>query len=111
MQSAVRGHAVADGDDAVLHRAIADGSLESLCRDWNERYREAARVTAAAVDDICSGRDSTSMGGLYSVVDIGTDADAFVPKALKATGVFVVPGGGFGPSLTMAFASAMARSS
>ncbi len=41
----------------------------------------------------------TPMGGLYTVVDVGTDADAFVPRALKATGVLVVPGGGFGPSL------------
>ena len=37
---------------------------------------------------------------MYTVVDIGTDADEFVPRALKATGVLVVPGGGFGPSLT-----------
>ena len=39
------------------------------------------------------------MGGLYTVVDVGTDADAFVPRALQATGVLVVPGGGFGPSI------------
>ena len=32
-------------------------------------------------------------------MDIGTNADEFVPKALKATGVLVVPGGGFGASL------------
>ena len=41
----------------------------------------------------------TPFGGLYTVVDIGTNADEFVPKALKATGVLVVPGGGFGESL------------
>jgi aspartate/methionine/tyrosine aminotransferase len=39
------------------------------------------------------------MGGLYTVVDVGTNADAFVPKALQATGVLVVPGGGFGTTL------------
>jgi aspartate/methionine/tyrosine aminotransferase len=39
-------------------------------------------------------------GGLYTVVDVGRDAEAFVPEALKATGVLVVPGRGFGPSLT-----------
>jgi aspartate/methionine/tyrosine aminotransferase len=32
-------------------------------------------------------------------VDVGRDAEAFVPEALKATGVLVVPGRGFGPSL------------
>jgi aspartate/methionine/tyrosine aminotransferase len=29
-------------------------------------------------------------------VDVGEDADDFVPRALKATGVLAVPGGGFG---------------
>jgi aspartate/methionine/tyrosine aminotransferase len=39
------------------------------------------------------------MGGLYTVVDIGVSAEDFVPRALEATGVLVVPGSGFGPSL------------
>ena len=38
-------------------------------------------------------------GGLYTVVDVGSDADEFVPEALQATGVLVVPGRGFGPSI------------
>ena len=33
------------------------------------------------------------------MVDVGRDADGFVPEALKATGVLVVPGRGFGPSI------------
>ena len=41
----------------------------------------------------------TPAGGLYTVVDVGRDADEFVPEALKATGVLVVPGRGFGPSI------------
>ena len=32
-------------------------------------------------------------------MDVGRDADTFVPEALKATGVLVVPGRGFGPSI------------
>ena len=40
------------------------------------------------------------MGGLYTVVEVGRDAARFVPAALQATGVLVVPGGGFGPSIT-----------
>ena len=32
-------------------------------------------------------------------MDVGRDADQFVPEALKATGVLVVPGRGFGPSI------------
>ena len=52
---------------------------------WNRSRDKAERLTP--------------FGGLYTVVDIGTNADEFVPKALKATGVLVVPGGGFGESL------------
>ena len=62
-------------------------------------YGEAARITAEAVDEHLQRPRLDSMGGLYTVVDVGTDADGFVPRALRATGVLVVPGGGFGPSL------------
>jgi aminotransferase len=80
-------------------RTVADGSLRRYVDDWNRRYCEAARVTAQAVDEFLQRPRLTSMGGLYTVVDIGSDADSFVPRALKATGVLVVPGRGFGPSL------------
>jgi aspartate/methionine/tyrosine aminotransferase len=83
-------------------RSVANGSLRAYVDKWNAAYREAARVTGEAVDEHLQRRRLTSMGGLYSVVDIGSDGDAFVPRALKATGVLVVPGRGFGPSLTNA---------
>jgi aspartate/methionine/tyrosine aminotransferase len=63
-------------------------------------YKRAADITVAAVDRHLGKPRLTPFGGLYTVVDIGTNAEEFVPKALKATGVLVVPGGGFGPSLT-----------
>jgi aminotransferase len=83
-------------------RSIADGSLRRYVDEWNRQYGEAARVTAEAVDEFLQRPRLTSMGGLYAVVDIGSDADAFVPRALQATGVLVVPGCGFGASLTNA---------
>ncbi|MBA3269913.1 MAG: pyridoxal phosphate-dependent aminotransferase [Acidobacteria bacterium] len=79
--------------------AIGDGSLRRYVDDTNAKYREAARITIAAVDEHLGRPRLEPMGGLYTVVDVGTDADAFVPRALQATGVLVVPGGGFGPSL------------
>jgi 2-aminoadipate transaminase len=81
-------------------RATADGSLRSYIDGTNALYREAARVTLNAVDAHLMRPRLAPMGGLYTVVDVGTDADAFVPRALQATGVLVVPGGGFGPSLS-----------
>jgi aspartate/methionine/tyrosine aminotransferase len=82
-----------------VKRAIADGSLRQYVDDTNALYREAARVTLKAVDEHLRRRRLEPMGGLYTVVDVGSDADAFVPRALQATGVLVVPGGGFGPSI------------
>jgi aminotransferase len=80
-------------------RATTDGSLRTYIDETNALYRNAARVTLEAVDAHLGRPRLTPMGGLYTVVDVGTDADAFVPQALQATGVLVVPGGGFGPSL------------
>ncbi len=83
-----------------LQQAIPDGSLRTYIDDANVMYKNAAAVTLKAVDTHLQRPRLTPFGGLYTVVDIGTNAEAFVPKALQATGVLVVPGGGFGASLT-----------
>ncbi len=83
-----------------LEEAIDSGSLRRYVDDANAIYMKAADITMAAVDAHLQRPRLTPAGGLYTVVDIGTNADEFVPRALKATGVLVVPGGGFGPSLT-----------
>jgi len=82
-----------------LSQAIADGSLRRYVDETNVKYAEAARVTVSAVDEHLRRPRLQPMGGLYTVVDVGSDADAFVPRALQATGVLVVPGRGFGASL------------
>ena len=82
-----------------LANAIDDGSLARYVADANALYREAARITVEAVDEHLGRPRVHPMGGLYTVVDIGVSADDFVPRALEATGVLVVPGSGFGPSL------------
>ncbi len=84
---------------AYLKRAIEDGSLRRYVDEANALYRHAADVTMAAIDRHLGRPRLTPFGGLYTVVDIGTNAEAFVPRALQATGVLVVPGAGFGPSL------------
>lgn len=83
-----------------LKMAIGNGSLQKYVEDANALYKNAARVTLDAIDRHLKRPRLPPFGGLYTVVDIGTNAEAFVPKALKATGVLVVPGGGFGASLT-----------
>ena len=83
-----------------LERAIPDGSLRAYIEYANQLYREAARVTIAAVDEHLGRRRLVPAGGLYTVVDVGRDAEEFAARALQATGVLVVPGRGFGSSLT-----------
>jgi aminotransferase len=82
-----------------LKTAIPSGSLRRYVDHANAIYRRAAEVTVRAVDAHLQRPRLTPAGGLYTVVDIGTNAEAFVPRALQATGVLVVPGGGFGASL------------
>ncbi|MET1084687.1 MAG: pyridoxal phosphate-dependent aminotransferase, partial [Burkholderiales bacterium] len=82
-----------------LAQAIDDGTLRAYVDQTNVQYRQAAAVTLAAIDKHLGRPRLAPMGGLYTVVDVGTDAEAFVPRALQATGVLVVPGGGFGLSL------------
>ena len=83
-----------------LKQAIADGSLKQYVEQANALYKHAAQITLTAVDTYLQRPRLTPAGGLYTVVDIGTNAEEFVPRALKATGVLVVPGAGFGASLT-----------
>jgi aspartate/methionine/tyrosine aminotransferase len=82
-----------------LQRAIPSGSLARYVELTNALYRTAAQVTIDAVDRYLKRPRLIPAGGLYTVVDVGRDAERFVPEALKTTGVLVVPGRGFGPSL------------
>jgi aminotransferase len=82
-----------------LKAAIPSGSLQRYVDDANALYKNAAAIALSAIDTRLGRPRLTPAGGLYTVVDIGTNADEFVPRALKATGVLVVPGAGFGPSL------------
>ena len=83
-----------------LKSAIPSGSLQRYVDYANGIYKKAADVMLAAIDTHLQRPRLKPAGGLYTVVDIGTNAEEFVPRALKATGVLVVPGAGFGASLT-----------
>jgi len=82
-----------------VERALADGSLRTYVEHASALYAAAARVTVEAVAEHMRRPSLIPAGALYTVVDVGTDADAFVPRALQATGVVVVSGRAFGPSL------------
>jgi len=82
-----------------LATAIDSGALRRYVEEANRLYRRAAEVTLEAIDAHIGRPRLVPAGGLYTVMDVGRDADQFVPEALKATGVLVVPGRGFGPSI------------
>jgi aspartate/methionine/tyrosine aminotransferase len=80
--------------------AIADGSLRRYVDETNAAYRRAADATLAAVDAHLGLPRLEPDGGLYTVANVGRDGDGFVREALAATGVLVIPGRGFGETLT-----------
>ncbi len=82
-----------------IGEALSDGSLKRYVEEVKEEYRKAAEITIKAIDKHLGMRRLTPQGGLYTVMDVGTDGDDFVPKILKNTGVLFIPGGGFGDSL------------
>ena len=98
VQSALPRHPVADGDGALSRAAIADGSLRAYVdderavsgggagHDRRDRRASGASATRTRRRALHCGRYRHRCGGVR-------------PRALKATGVLVVPGRGFGPSL------------
>jgi aminotransferase len=82
-----------------LKAAIPSGSLQRYAETTNTLYRNAAAVTLDAIDTHLRRPRLVPRGGLYTVLDVGRDGEGFVREALKATGVLLVPGRGFGPSI------------
>jgi len=84
---------------SYLKAALKDGSLGDYVEKTRRAYEETARFTIKSIDRHLGLRRLIPQGGLYTVVDVEQDADEFVPRILKKTGVLFIPGGGFGPSL------------
>lgn len=82
-----------------INKGLKDGSLKEYIDRINEDYKSAAEFLCYCIEKYLSSRFTVPEGGLYSVVDVGMDGDAFVENVLKKTGVIFVPGGGFGDSL------------
>ena len=82
-----------------LETALDDGSLLTYVEDSRLAYAAAAQQMTRCIDEHLGMRHITPQGGLYTVVDVGRDADEFVYEVLENTGVIFVPGGGFGETL------------
>jgi aspartate/methionine/tyrosine aminotransferase len=82
-----------------INKGLKDGSIREYIRKINDDYQRASDFLCKCIAQYLSSRFTIPEGGLYSVVDVGMDGDAFVAEMLKKTGVVFVPGGGFGNSL------------
>jgi aminotransferase len=82
-----------------VRKSIAEGSLRKFVDETRQAYKIAARTTTDAIDKHLGLPRTEPEGGLYVVMDVKRNSDSFVRDALKATGVLLVPGAGFGTSL------------
>ncbi len=82
-----------------LERTLPDGSLRAYMEESRAAYKAAAEHLTGCVDEYLQMKRITPQGGLYTVVDVGRNADDFVYEVLENTGVIFVPGGGFGETL------------
>jgi aspartate/methionine/tyrosine aminotransferase len=85
-----------------LGSALDDGSLRDYLEDARRRYARAAEHMSTCVERHLGMRHVAPAGGLYTVIDVETEADAFVHDIVAATGVVFVPGPGFGDTLAHA---------
>jgi len=87
---------------AYLTAALDDGSIARYLEDSRRLYERAARHMSQCIERYLQMPFLEPEGGLYTVVDVGTPAEAFVYDVLAATGVIFVPGTGFGNTLANA---------
>jgi len=82
-----------------LVESLTDGSLAEYLDSTRRDYAHAAAHMVGCIEDYLGMPYLDPEGGLYTVVDVGRDADEFVREVLAATGVIFVPGSGFGDTL------------
>jgi len=85
-----------------ITQGIAADRIRPYVRHTAQLYQTAARHTVQAVKTFLKMPCLIPQGGLYTVVRTDAESSAFARTLLENTGVIVVPGWGFGPSLRQA---------
>jgi aspartate/methionine/tyrosine aminotransferase len=85
-----------------LERTLKDGTLKNFIEETRNLYEKTAAVMMAGLDDHLGWRRLTPAGGLYTCCPTPHRQDPvrFVERLLQATGVLLIPGTGFGPSMS-----------
>ncbi len=84
---------------SYINKSLADGSLKKYLEEVRNAYKKAADATIEAIDEFLGLPRLIPQGGLYTLMKVNEDADEFVKRVLKNTGVLFIPGKGFGDSL------------
>jgi aminotransferase len=84
---------------AYLKESTKDGTLKQYISNTRDDYKRAAELTVKAIERNLPYRFLRPEGGLYTVLDVEMDGEIFVRELLRHTGVVLIPGAGFGPSL------------
>jgi LL-diaminopimelate aminotransferase len=84
-----------------LQRALQEKSLRTYIEETRHLYEKTAEVMITAIDTHLGWKRLTPQGGLYTScpTPAGEDPVRFVERVLKETGVLLIPGAGFGPSM------------
>jgi aspartate/methionine/tyrosine aminotransferase len=85
-----------------LEQTLMDGSLKQYVSDVRTLYEKTAAVMMSTLDSHLGWKRLTPDGGLYTCCPTlrRKEPRGFVERLLKATGVLLIPGTGFGPSMS-----------
>lgn len=84
-----------------LEKTLADNSLRSFIDETRKLYKNTADFMMKCIDRYLGWKYLKPMGGLYTCSPTPNmeEPTVFVEKLLRETGVLLIPGEGFGPSL------------
>ena len=82
--------------------ATKGDSLRNYVNQISKEYQIAADHTCMAVEKYLDLKPLIPDGGLYTCINVNRNSAQFVDDVLKNTGVLLVPGWGFGPSMSEA---------
>jgi aspartate/methionine/tyrosine aminotransferase len=82
-----------------IEDGLADGSLPEYIEQSRRAYHTAAVITVKEIEQLLGMPHLKPQGGLYTLMQVNEDGDAFVKRVLENTGVLFIPGKGFGTTL------------
>ena len=87
-----------------LEKTLEDGTLKDYIEQTRTVYQKTSNVLTNGIQHLLQWDFLKPMGGLYTCCPTPSNQDPnnFVEKLLKNTGVLLIPGTGFGPSMNHA---------